>query len=64
MTHSKEVKEMLYWTNDSGWYGLDSKRGYYLKKSAPPRAKRSFLKWAAYQEKLGDDGYNYSLDND
>ena len=63
MTHRDDVKEMLMWTHDKSWYGKDSVRGYLLKKSAPPGARESFKKWAAYQDTLSkDDAVEYTLE--
>lgn len=62
MTHSNDVKEMLLWSHNRAWYGKDSVHGYYLKKASPPEARESFKKWAAHQDEMGEDGYNYSLE--
>ena len=62
MTHRDEVKERLLWSRNKEWYGFDAEKGYYLKKAAPPEAKSSFKKWAAHQDELGYEGYDYSLD--
>lgn len=64
MTHEKETKEMLLWLTDRRWYGLDPQRGYYLKEAATPEARESFKKWAAYQDSVGDDGYDYFMDGE
>lgn len=62
MTHRDEVKERLLWSQNKDWYGFDVNKGYYLKKAAPLEAQNSFKKWAAHQDELGDEGYDYSLD--
>ena len=63
MTHRDDVKEMLKWTHDRSWYGKDAKRGFYLRKAAPPEARESFKEWAAYQDSLGEDeAIDYTLE--
>ena len=62
MTHNDKTIEMLYWHKNKDWYGFDPEKGFYLKPAAPPEAQNSFRKWAAHQDELGDEGYDYSLD--
>ena len=63
LTHRDDVKEMLKWTHDRSWYGKDADNRYYLKKAAPPDARESFKKWAAYQDTLSEDNaIGYTLE--
>lgn len=50
MTHSKEVREILYWLNDKEWYTHDpniedQREAYRLTDKAPQKAHESFEKW-------------------
>ena len=63
MTHNDNDKSMLLWGHDKAWYGKDPKHGYYLKKAAPPEARESSKKWAAYQDSLSEDeSIDYTLE--
>ena len=63
MTHRDDVKEMFKWTHDRSWYGKDADNRYYLKKAAPPDARESFKKCAAYQDTLSEDNaIGYTLE--
>ena len=63
MTHNENDKRMLFWGHNKAWYGKDAKRGFYLRKAAPPEARESFKEWAAYQDSLGEDeAIDYTLE--
>ena len=62
MTHNQEVKNRLFWSENQEWYGHDPDKGFYLKACAPQEARDSFRLWALYQDSLGEEGYDYTLE--
>lgn len=61
MTTDKTVMDMLLWSKDETWYASNPEKGYYLTEAAPQEARESFKKWAAHQDSLGEEGYDYTL---